>query len=57
MKSDNFGKTVNVSLYHFSDASKLCYGHSSYNKIANETGRVHGNLLLGKSRVVRKKFI
>ena len=57
MKPDNFGKVVNVSLHHFSDASGLGYGQCSYIRIVNEVGRVHCSLLLGKSRVVPKKFI
>ena len=57
MKPDNFGKMVNVSLHHFSDASELGYGQCSYIRIVNEVGRVHCSLLLGKSRVVPKKFI
>ena len=56
-KPDNFGKVVNVSLHHFSDASKSGYGQCSYIRMVNETGRVHCSLLLGKSRVVPKKFI
>ena len=57
MKPDNFGKVVNVSLHHFSDASELGYGQCSYIRIVNEVGRVHCSLLLAKSRVVPKKFI
>ena len=57
VKPDNFGKVVNVSLHHFSDASELGYGQCSYIRMANETDRVHCSLLLGKSRVVLKKFI
>ena len=30
MKPDNFGKAVNVSLHHFSDASELEHGQCSY---------------------------
>ena len=57
MKPDHFSKVVNVSLHHFSDASKLGYGQCSYIRKVNEIGRVHCSLLLGKSRVVPKKFI
>ena len=57
MKPDDFSKVVNVSLHHFSDASELGYGQCSYIRIVNEIARVHCSLLLGKSRVVPKKFI
>ena len=57
MKPDHFGKVVNVSLHHFSDASELGYGQCSYIRIVNEIGKVHCSLLLGKSRVVPTKFI
>ena len=57
MKPDHFGKVVNDSLHHFSDASELRYGRCSYIRIVSETGRVHCSLLLEKSRVVPKKFI
>ena len=57
IKPDNFGKVVNVSLHHFSDASELGYGQCSYIRMVNQTGRVHCSLLLGKSWVVTKKFM
>ena len=57
IKPDNFGKVVNVSLHHFSDASELGFGQCSYIRMAHEKDRVHCSLLLGKSRVVPKKFI
>ena len=57
MKPNYFGKVVNVSLHHFSDASELGYGQCSYIKMVNKTDRVCCILLLRKSRVVPKKFI
>ena len=52
---------MNVSLHHFSDASELgygqCYGQCSHIRMVNETGGVHCRLLLGKSRLVPKKFV
>ena len=57
IKPDNFGKVVNVSLHHFSDASELGYGQCSYIRLVDKTGGVHCSLLLGKSRVVPKKFV
>ena len=57
MKPDNFGKAVNVSLHHFSDASELEHGQCSYIRMVNEISRAHCSLLLRKSGVVPKKFI
>lgn len=57
MKRDNFGKLVNVSLHHFSDASELGCGQYSYIRMVNEIGRVYCSLLQGKSRDVPEKFI
>ena len=56
-KNDYFGKVVNVSLHYSSDASELGYGQCSYIRMVNETGRVYCSLLLGKLRVVPKKFM
>ena len=57
IKPDNFGKVMNVSLHHFSDASELGHGQCSYIRLVDKTGGVHCSLLLGKSRVVPKKFV
>ena len=57
MKPDNFGKLVNVSLHHFSDASEFGCGQCSYIRMVNEIGRVYCSLLQGKSRDVPEKFI
>ena len=46
MKPDNFGKVVNVSLHHFSDASELCYGQCSYIRMNKEIGRAHCSLFV-----------
>ena len=48
---------MNISLHHFSDASELGFGQCSYIRMVDEKDRVHYSLLLGKSRVVPKKFI
>ena len=44
MRPEKFGKVVNVSLHHFSDASELGYGQYSYIRIANEISRVYCRL-------------
>ena len=56
MKSDNFGKVVNVTFFFF-DALVLAYGQCSFIRIVNETGRVHRSLLLEKSKIVPEKFM
>ena len=57
IKPDNFGNVVNVSLHHFFSVSELGFGQCSYIRMVDEKDRVHCSLLLGKSRVVPKKFI
>ena len=49
IKPDNFGKVMNVSLHHFSDASELGFGQCSYIGMVDEKDRIHCSLLLGKS--------
>ena len=53
----DFGEIKSVTLYHFSDASENGYGQCSYIRLVEYDNRVHCSLLLGKSRVVPKKFI
>ena len=48
MKSDNFGKVVNVTFFFF-DALELAYGQCSFIRIVNETGRAHRSLLKVKN--------
>ena len=47
-KSKNFGHVKGYSVHHFSDASGIGYGQASYLHIANEDGKVHCRLLIGK---------
>lgn len=49
---NNFGKVVRTELHHFSDASKIGYGQSSYLRVTNSKGEVHVCLLASKSRVL-----
>ena len=53
----DFGEIKSVTLHHFSDASENGYGQCSYIRLVGNDNRVHCSLLLGKSRVVPKKFI
>ena len=56
-KPEGFGRVVNISLHHFSDASDIGYGEASYLRLENENGQVSCNLLMGKSRVAPLKTI
>ena len=53
----DLGEVKLVTLHHFSDASENGYGQSSYIRLVENDNRVHCSLLLGKYRVVPKKFI
>ena len=57
IKPHMFGKIVETSLYHFSDASEKGYGQCSYIRLLNDEGKIHCSLLVGKSRVTLKKFL
>ena len=50
-----FGKTKEISLHHFSDASDEGYGQCSYLRLIDEFEVVHCALVTGKSRVVPTK--
>ena len=52
-----FGKVVDCSLHHFSDACKNGYGQASYIHLVNEKGRIHCSLVMGKARVAPLKYI
>ena len=56
-KSKNFGHVKGYSVHHFSDASGIGYGQANYLQIANEDGKVHCCLLIGKSCVIPLKFV
>ena len=56
-KPADFGEVSSISLHHFSDASELGYGQCSYIRMVSKKEQIHCCLLLGKARVVPKKFI
>ena len=56
-KPADFGDVSSVSLHHFPDASELGYGQCSYIRMVSKKGQVHCCLLLGKARVIPKKFV
>ena len=57
IKPHMFGKIVETSLHHFSDASEKEYGQCSYIRLVNDERKIHCSLLIGKSRVTPKKFL
>ena len=57
IRPDDFWKISDISIHHFSDASEQGYGQCSYIRMVDEKGRIHCTLLLGKSRVVPKRFV
>ena len=56
-KSLGFGKVVDCSLHHFSDACENGYGQASHICLVNEKRRTHCNLLMGKARLAPLKYI
>ena len=56
-KRADFGEVSLISLHHFSDASELDYGQCSYIRMVSKKGQIYCCLLLGKARVVPKKFV
>ena len=57
LKSHGFGKVVDCSLHHFSNACKNGYGQASYIRLVDEGGRIHCSLVMGKARVAPLKYI
>ena len=55
-KPANFGEISSISLHHFSDASELGYGQCRYIRMISKKGQIHCCLLLGKAKVIPKKF-
>ena len=55
-KPPMFGKVMDYSIHHFSDASEVGYGQASYLRVVNTLGEIHCSLIIGKSRVVPIKF-
>ena len=56
-KPHGFGKVVDCSLHHFSDARENGYGQASYIRLVDDGGRIHCSLVMGKARVARLKYI
>ena len=56
-KPSKFGKVIDCSLHHFSDASQDGYGQMTYLRIVDEKGYVNCSLVMTKSRVPLTKFV
>ena len=56
-KPSKFGKVIDCSLHHFSDASQDGYGQVTYLRIVDEKGYVKCSLVMAKSRVPSTKFV
>ena len=56
-KPSKFGKVIDRSLYHFSDASQDGYWQVSYMKLVDQKGMIHCGLVRAKSRVVPTKSV
>ena len=56
-KPADFDEVTSVSVLHFSDASELCSGQCSYIRMVSKEGKIHCCFLIGKARVVPKKFV
>ena len=56
-KPNGFGKVKQISLHHFSDASQEGYGQVSYLRMVNNKDEIHCYLLMGKARVIPRKFV
>ena len=56
-KPSKFGKVIDCSLHHFSDASQDGYGQVTYLRIVDEKGYIKCSLVMAKSRVPPTKFV
>ena len=52
-----FGRLIDCSLHHFSDASQDGYGLVSYFRLVNEDVYIHCSLVITKSRATPIKFV
>ena len=56
-KAHGFGKVVDCSLHHFSNACENGYGQTSYIRLVCEKGRILCSPVMGKARVAPLKYI
>ena len=56
-KPHGFGKVVDCSLHHFSNACENGYGQASYIRLVDDGGSIHNSLVMGKACVAPLKYI
>ena len=57
IKPADFGRVVESSIHHFSDAFERGYGQASYLRLVNNQGVIHCVPLIGKARVSPLKYV
>ena len=57
IKPADFGRVVESSIHHFSDASEDGYVQASYLRLVNNQGVIHCVLLIGKARVTPLRYV
>ena len=57
LQSHGFGKVVDCSLHHFSNACENGYDQASYIRLVCEKGRILCSPVMGKARVAPLKYI
>ena len=57
IKPAYFGRVVESSSHHFSDASEDGYGQASYLRLVNNQGVIHSVLLVGKAKVSPLRYV
>ncbi|CAB4024319.1 Hypothetical predicted protein [Paramuricea clavata] len=57
IKTEQLRKVVTKQLHSFSDASRTGYGQTSYLRLVNENGQIHGSFVAGKARVTPQKTV
>ena len=55
--SSKFGKVIECSLHHFSNANQDGYGHVTYLRIIDEKGYIKCSQVMAKSRIPSEKFV
>ena len=56
-KPPRFGRLIDCSLHHFSDASQDAYGQVLYLRLVDEDSHINYSLAMAKSRVTPLKFV
>ena len=57
IKPADFGRVVESSIHHFSDASEDGYEQANYLRLVNNQGVIHCVLLIGKAKVSTLRYV